>query len=108
MPAHRTWGAPASPDRAGCPSVVRIEAVRPVPGTIGHGRARDHDRPRAEVGEFAGPAGERDYADERPEIEDHMPVRSVVAGPVDDEVAVQIAGSRIAGRRGIDDFRADL
>src|SRR6266496_3479102 len=40
-------------------------------------------------------------------IEHDMPVRAVFAGPVDDEVGVQHAGSRI-GRRGIDDPRADL
>src|SRR5437762_3181969 len=88
-------------------SIGRTEAVRPIPGTVREGRARDHEWSGMEVGELPGPAREPDDAGKGREIEDDVPERGVVARPVDDEVTVQHAASRV-GRRGIDDPRADL
>src|SRR5512132_1718315 len=88
--------------------MLRTEAVRPVPGTVRVGRARDNERSRLEVGELPGPAKERDHAGQGRKIEHDMPERGVVPRPVDHEVTVQHAGTRIAGCRGIDDPRAEL
>jgi len=91
----------------GCPLIRRAEAVRPVPGEVDPAEGRHVDL-GVEVLELSGPAGERDGAGAGGEIEHDVSVGGVVAGPIDDEVAVQLARGRIAGRRCIDDLRADL
>src|SRR6476646_10890059 len=106
MPAPQ-YGAPASSATAR-PLIARTEAVRPVPGTVRKSRTCDGDRSGPEVAELARPAREGDHAGVRGEIEDDVAERCVVARPVDDEVAVQHAGSGIARSRGVDDPRAGL
>src|SRR5512133_167276 len=61
-----------------------------------------------EVPELPGPARERDHAGEGRSIEHDLPERVAVPRPVDNEVTVQHAGSRIADRLGVDDPRVDL